>query len=323
LDGRGAGELLHLCSRCVRVIDRDVRLPVRRDRCILEGHQSCDAGFADLEDPVAAEIVSHILGRPAEDLFVEALGAVYVGCGQLVPHEDTLRARALGVGLVEAHKGALRIGDDGHTTDLAHLEWAGRELTACALDLQESLVNVLDPDMAAPVRRRGSFHSFSEAAVALAARRDHRVVDLTGLEDFRSPTEQLLVELLRLGGVRGDLLVPDESADPRFDSAHLSHPLASVPSSVANGAEPRRSPDWPIGILCHQSERSSPQLSLGARVTPDLVQAVRELADAVTGPFPREIGAAIREHVANSSYATSRVRPPSAVTTPHRAWEGS
>jgi hypothetical protein len=165
----GAAELLRLRSRCVRVTDRNVRLPVRRDRCILEGHQSRDAGFADLEGSVTAEIGAHVLGRPAEDLLVKALGAVDVGCGQLVPHEDTLRARAVGVGLVDAHEGALRIGDDCHATDLAHLEWAGRELATRALDLQKRLVDVLDPDMAEPVRRRSTFRSFPETAVALSA----------------------------------------------------------------------------------------------------------------------------------------------------------
>src|SRR5207244_9537377 len=67
--------------------------------------------------------------------------------------------------LVGADVGPLRVDDDRDAPDLAHLERARRELAACALRLLDRLVQVLDADVAEPVRRRCSFHRLAEAAV--------------------------------------------------------------------------------------------------------------------------------------------------------------
>src|SRR5207302_11144167 len=107
--------------------------------------------------------------RPAEDRFVEALRAVDIARAELVPHEDTLGVGSSALGLVHADVTALRIADDRHASDLAHLERAGRELAACALRLLDRLVHVLDPDVTQPVWRRRSFHGLADAAVVLSA----------------------------------------------------------------------------------------------------------------------------------------------------------
>src|SRR5204862_2730365 len=119
--------------------------------------------------------------RPAEDLAVEALRVVDVGRSELVPHEDPLGAGLFALRLVRADVGPLRVGDDRDASDLAHLEWAGREVAACALRLLDRRVDVLDADVTEPVRWRRSLHGRAEAAVVLSAGRDHRVVNLAGL----------------------------------------------------------------------------------------------------------------------------------------------
>src|SRR5207302_7680974 len=83
------------------------------------------------------------------------------------------------------------------------------------------LVEIVDVHMTEPVRRRRSLHRLAEAAVALAAGRDHRVIGLSGLEHLRAPAEELRVEVLRLLGLGRDLFVPDELADRGCDCAHL------------------------------------------------------------------------------------------------------
>jgi hypothetical protein len=88
---------------------------------------------AAVEDPVAAVVGPHVGRRPPEYGFVEALRAVGVGCAELVPHEDALGLRDLARGLEDAEVSALRVRDDRHAPDLAHVERPGRERAACAL----------------------------------------------------------------------------------------------------------------------------------------------------------------------------------------------
>src|SRR5439155_24248033 len=138
---------------------------------VRDSHQSGDPVLvaAAVEDPVAAVVGPDVAGRPAEDLAVEGLRGVGVGRHELVPHEDALGGWAVALGLVRADVGALRVADDPDASDLAHLERTGRELAACALRLLDRLVQVLDPDMTQPVRRRCPLHGLAEATVALAA----------------------------------------------------------------------------------------------------------------------------------------------------------
>jgi hypothetical protein len=169
LHEHGAAQVFCLRRYRVGVVNRDIRLPVRRQRAIRQSHEAGDASLAAVEDSVAAVLGSHVAGRPAEDLAVEALCVVGVRRSELVPDEDALWAWLFALGLVGADVCALRIGDDPDASDLAHLERAGGELPARALRLLDRLVQVLDPDVAEPVRWRCSLHGLAEAAVALSA----------------------------------------------------------------------------------------------------------------------------------------------------------
>src|SRR5712691_3099407 len=168
-DERGAAELLCFRGRRVGVLDRDVRLPVRRQRVVGKRHQSGYADLAAVEDPVAAVLGTHVTCCPAEDLAVEALRVVSVGRSKLVPDEHALGAGLFALRLLRADVGPLRVGNDRDASDLAHLERAGRQLAACAFRLLDRLVQVLDPDVTQPVRRWSSLHCLAEAAVVLSA----------------------------------------------------------------------------------------------------------------------------------------------------------
>src|SRR4051812_12812645 len=113
--------------------------------------------------------------------------------------------------------GSLMISD---ASDLADLKWPGRELAAGVGRGVDRLVEVLDMNVAEPVRRRRTRHRAPKAAVGLAAGRDHRVVDLAGPEDFGAPAQQPRIEVLRLRWLWGDLLVPNEPSGPGCDFVH-------------------------------------------------------------------------------------------------------
>jgi hypothetical protein len=231
---RTAAELLRLRGRRVGVCDRDIRLPVGLERVVGKCHHSRDAGLAPVEDPVAAELGPHLGDGPAEDLCVEALRGVDVGRSELIPDEDAFGALRFTLGLVCADEGSLWVAQNRDASDLAHLERAGRELATRALRLLDRLVHILDADVTEPVRRRCSLHRLAEAAVALSARRDHRVVGLAGLEDLCLPAEQLRVEVLRLLGIGRNLLVPYEFSDRRCGCAHVHDLLVGIAFSLRN-----------------------------------------------------------------------------------------
>src|SRR5207237_10402617 len=66
---RGAAELLRLRGRRVRVLDRDVRLPVRRDARVRERNESRDAGLASVGGPVTADVGYNCASRPDVELY--------------------------------------------------------------------------------------------------------------------------------------------------------------------------------------------------------------------------------------------------------------
>ena len=200
LDERRGAELLRLRDRCVSSRPRRTEPAGRGHRRVGQRHQAPDARLAGDEDPIAAEVGAHVLGRPAEDLAVEARGAVDVGRAELVPHEDALGERALRGRLERAHEAALRVADDRHPADLGHVERARRERSARRPSPLDRLVDVAT--WTCPSQCGGGAPSFAVPKPPWfgAARVDHRVLHLAGLQELGPPAKELRVEVLRLSG---------------------------------------------------------------------------------------------------------------------------
>src|SRR5207248_1834777 len=121
----------------VRVGNRDVRLPERRQRRVGHLHQAADVRLAVLEDLVAAVLLAHVGRRPAEDGVVEPLGAFDVLRTELVPDEHALPGRAVPAALERDEDGALGIREDRERTDPAR-SLRAHSCLLCSVDASDS-----------------------------------------------------------------------------------------------------------------------------------------------------------------------------------------
>src|SRR5262245_28061917 len=210
-----AAELLRLLRRGVDVVRRQVRIPVRRRSLTFrDRHATGDLGLTRLEERVRPAAHIRVVAVPAEDLPVEALRGVDVVRVELVPGEDALgNCRVAAGGRLEGrdHR-ALRVADNQDLADLGDVNRAVEDGPAGPLSALAGRVQIVDDDVAEPVRGCTPL-GLAEPAVLRALRRDHRVVHLARLPHLDVPAEQLRVEALRRLEVGRAEVVPDEATD--------------------------------------------------------------------------------------------------------------
>src|SRR5438132_2962488 len=219
----GPAELPRARDRRVRVVDGDVRQPVRPLTALVGPASAIDA--VPGEDVVRASRAGQRAVREPEDLLVERERFRRVVGVQLVPAPATTGWQRVGRITLEAPErtelGALRVSDPrgpahgrdvvGRLDDLAAVRGGGLH----------GRVDVLDGNVRDPVGRL-------EVALRVRVTADHRVAGVDHViggvshrERLYLPPQHLAVERLRPLGVLGDELEPDELPRKLLAIGHL------------------------------------------------------------------------------------------------------
>jgi hypothetical protein len=178
-------ELLGAGARAVGVRDGEVDPPVRRQvrGPLLAGHRHHAADPAlrlgvaltrQMPAGVLAALERHGRGAPAEDLAVEALGAVRVARQQLVPAHrarlvDEARSDVL-PGLPDAERRTRAVGEHRHPPRVEDVEGLGEHPAAGVRHLRGGRVGVVDRDVGGPHDRPGAHLARQRRDVAPRAR---------------------------------------------------------------------------------------------------------------------------------------------------------